>query len=384
MRLLATGDSHIGKGAHVYDGRLDDQEAVWRATLDLAREHDVDLVLHAGDLFDRRRPTPAEMLAAERPLVEHRDASSIPVLAIPGNHDLPSSDGACGLDVLDEAGLLSLRRRPMVVPAGELRVACLPWAPLGRLIATIGSRDNAVDEAVDLLVRTAADLRAECGDHPCVLLGHWSVTGAHLPNGLPVEQLREVVLPTHELEALAFDAIVLGHIHVGATVAERTFYVGSPMALDHGEAGLIHGAWLLDADVKAETLALEFLPVPSRPFVTVSMFDEVDELAGRVDGAVVRVRDTIPVDTDRVNVDAMRAYLLAAGAVSVTFALTYERPFKPVHADVDLDDDDPLEMLAEWLIVERLVSEPDPAKRESAAARLVDVARGYLEPVTVA
>ena len=374
-RLVVAADNHVGKGAHLFRTRLDEQEHVWAETLRLARDLDSAAVLHAGDLFDRRRPSPAEVVAVERPLVHHDAVGGCPVHVIPGNHDT-TAHGPGGLHVLAEAGLIELWPRPAVIVVDGFEVVTLPWSPSSRLIAERGGRDGITDDVVELLVTAAGELLAETAGPFPILLGHWSAAGASLPNGLPVEQLREPVLPTDELEALGFAAIALGHIHVGAVLksdAGRTFYTGSPMPLDHGEAGLIHGVWSLGDDEEngdvelVPGLFLRAHPLTSTPFVTVSLRDV--ELAP-VDGAVVRVRDTIEADDVRaVNLADVRDRLLNRGAVRVDLEVTFERVSRPLVSAVDTDRQ-PIHLLADFL-GERGI-EPDRQER------LLELADSYL------
>ena len=86
MKLLHTSDWHVGKTLKGRN-RLDEQQQVLAEIVDVAREHEVDAVLVAGDLYEnvgahRRRaaagrPDPAAPCA--RPALE--------VIAIAGNHD---------------------------------------------------------------------------------------------------------------------------------------------------------------------------------------------------------------------------------------------------------------------------------------------------------
>lgn len=351
-RFLCTGDSHIGKGIGLYPERLDEQQQVWAATLELARELDVDAVLHAGDLFDQRRPGPDVMLAAERPLVEHSAADGCPVVVVAGNHDVPSQDGPCGLDVLAEAGLIELGRVPNLRRAGwspgRARVAVLPWTPIGRLLANADPADRSETHALaaDLLVESARELRLR-EDGPMVLLAHWSVSGSALPNGMAVAQVSETVLPLERLQQLGFDAVVLGHIHrpqhlLVADERDRPiFYVGSPMPLDHGEASCEHGVWVLEVGKGAT-----FHPLPSRRFVTADYTNTT--IFPSLDGAIVRAVFKLPAGANPPDVAAVREKLIADGAHVVT----------GVHVEIEreerqraavTEDITPEEALAAWL-----------------------------------
>lgn len=91
LRILHLADTHIGaelpvrpRPGRTYRG--DDFIDSYRRVLRLANEHAVDLVVHAGDLFDSPAPTPCAVAAAAGPLLELA-AAGVPVVLIPGNHE---------------------------------------------------------------------------------------------------------------------------------------------------------------------------------------------------------------------------------------------------------------------------------------------------------
>lgn len=286
-QLVAFGDLHLQKGEALHPARLAEQEAVLDRILTDARNMGAAAVLMAGDLFDRRRPSPEAMLTAERPLVKHRERGC-PVIAIPGNHDLIDLDTGCGMDVLAEAGLIELHREPGVVRVPGAWVACLPWAPVSRLRSQLGPdvpADEVNQACGELLIRIARDLRASV-DGPCVLMAHWSVDAAVLPSGLSVADLREVVLPLSDLTGLDYDAVVLSHIHRGQLLTDSppVLYTGPPLALDFGDNSNGYGYWIVGPGAHPE-----FVPIESPRFLT---FDQ--EIAADVSDAYVRLRVSVP------------------------------------------------------------------------------------------
>ena len=91
LRILHIADSHIGaqlpaRPRSRRPRRGDDFIASFRRVLDRAREFDVDLVLHAGDVFDEPSPSNAAISAAALPLLELA-AAGLPVVILPGNHE---------------------------------------------------------------------------------------------------------------------------------------------------------------------------------------------------------------------------------------------------------------------------------------------------------
>lgn len=342
MKILCTGDLHLGAGAELGRApgdRLADQREVLGRIAGIAVERGVDLILNAGDTFDGPG-VPPEQLAAYADFVDacHRTIG-IPILAITGNgkHDA-AVRSTNGLAIFAHIPGIIVSSTPDVYEFAGCAVATLPWVHPGKLIARNGgdvSRDEINDGVAQLLVEIASRGKDGC-EHvapglPHILLGHWSVTGAALPNGLPVADLREPVIPIAELDQLGFGHIVLGHIHRAQEVGERGFYVGSPMPLNFGEDTdpRAHGVYILDTGEteSIDAYAAEFVPIESRPLVTidyditgngVESNDLEVYLDGQLEGGIVRLRYRATQEQQRrIDIGELRATLFTAGAHSV-------------------------------------------------------------------
>ena len=89
--ILHLADSHIGadlprrrRGGGRRRG--DDLIDSYHAALRRAREFDVGLIIHAGDVFDSPRPGAEALHAAAAPMLEIA-ASGVPIVIVPGNHE---------------------------------------------------------------------------------------------------------------------------------------------------------------------------------------------------------------------------------------------------------------------------------------------------------
>jgi Icc-related predicted phosphoesterase len=101
IRIAAAGDIHASDSVR---SRIEESFA--------AIEHDVDLVLLAGDLTARGMPDQAQVLAdAVRGL-------SVPVCAVLGNHDLHADRGAEVAAIVADAGVYMLDRSSAVFSLG--------------------------------------------------------------------------------------------------------------------------------------------------------------------------------------------------------------------------------------------------------------------------
>ena len=87
MKLLHISDLHLGKRVNEVS-LLEDQAHILEQIVDLARKHQVDGVLAAGDLYDKPVP-PAEAVSLLDRFLTALFQEGIPVFAISGNHDSP-------------------------------------------------------------------------------------------------------------------------------------------------------------------------------------------------------------------------------------------------------------------------------------------------------
>src|SRR3954447_8901533 len=85
MRLLHTSDWHIGRSLHGTD-LLAEQEAVLSGLAAVVASDSVDVVLVAGDVYDRAVPSAEATAVLDRVLTRLRAAGATVVLT-PGNHD---------------------------------------------------------------------------------------------------------------------------------------------------------------------------------------------------------------------------------------------------------------------------------------------------------
>lgn len=138
IRILIATDSHVGYNESNAE-RKDDSWKTFDEVMCLAKEHDVDMVLHAGDLFHENKPSRKSMYHVMRSLrtnclgekpcelemlsdasenfggifdhVNYEDEDinvAIPVFAIHGNHDDPSGEGSYSpLDLLQASGFVN-------------------------------------------------------------------------------------------------------------------------------------------------------------------------------------------------------------------------------------------------------------------------------------
>ena len=218
MRVAFLSDLQLGGGA-VYGTperpRLADQEAAlaWIAD-ELRRRGITDLVI-AGDVFDRRKPAPDELLVFTNFLARVEGDIEIVV----GNHDLRAPGLRIALDVFNVFvaaggfGGANVRRRPHIaglkaLDRGRDAAVAMLRGRTPRTSAQHGAAPSRCASTPTPVVAEAAALRAKVlqefdADAVPILVTHYSLAGVQLPTGLFTGELvaTEPVLDTHSLLA---------------------------------------------------------------------------------------------------------------------------------------------------------------------------------------
>ncbi len=255
MRILHTADWHVGKRLGRYD-RMDDHAAVLDEIVEIADAEAVDLVIVAGDLFDRPHAG-IDVLRLALETLERLAGDRRPVVAISGNHDSPElfellAPLLRGRNVHlvgaikrpEEGGVLDLR-------AGGERalVACFPFLREGRVVDFMKDTSEwhgAYAERVAALCRAYDRYLGENGAGAVKLLAaHFTVHGVKigghgLPRGERSLHLGEAYTATEQAIPPGLQYVAMGHIHAPQPVpaaAVPAAYAGSLLELDFGEAG---------------------------------------------------------------------------------------------------------------------------------------------------
>lgn len=290
IRMLHFADTHIGMENY---GRTDPATGLSSRVMDFlhrmdemvdyAREHDVDLVVFAGDAFKSRNPSPTFQREFAYRI---QDLTALaPVVLLVGNHDLPMIDKrASSIEIYQTLNVpnIILGRNYEVhqVPTkrGDVLVATAPY-PVRSLLrdaetphaGTIAEIDQALGQQLDRTLRGLADEVAG-SDLPRVLTGHFSVTGAQLGSERSIMLGRDVMVMLSTVADPAWDYVALGHIHrhqdltLGREGAPSVVYSGSLERIDFGEETDDKGfCWV---ELSRGSTAWQFIRTDCRPFVT--------------------------------------------------------------------------------------------------------------------
>jgi exonuclease SbcD len=316
VRILHTSDWHLGRLFH-RASLLDEQAQALARIVELTRTEQVDLVVIAGDLYDRSVPPADAVELFDQTLLElHRAGAT--VVAISGNHDSAVRVGY-GDRLMEQLGVSvrgDLRRVGQAIEltpsdGGEpVRVYPVPFLdPLAASHHARGERDTDspsdepsgdadadTDAAAGAPAAAAARarfthhdamawamdrVRADLTAHP----GARSVVVAHtfLTGGDPSASERELSLGHVDQVGMSvfdgIDYVALGHLHQRQSFdGGRVAYSGSPLRYSFSEASNVASVRLVEL-ADDGSLAIEQIPLGvGQDLHTIS--GELDHLLG--------------------------------------------------------------------------------------------------------
>lgn len=303
MRILHTSDWHLGRNFGTVP-LLDHQYAFVDWLVDTVREQRVDLVVVAGDVFDRAVAANEAVVLFREAL--HRLVERTKVAVITGNHDGPDRVNTYG-ELLDLSGVL-LRGgydtvgEVLTVQAsdGPLDLVLLPFldpqaapdhypvgdeAESGDVADAADAFERRVRRTHQSVLATAAATAAAALRSPRSL----AVAHAFVVGGEETESERRLTVGgSSQVAASVFDPFsysALGHLHKPQYVAPTVRYSGTPLAYSFSES---HAKSVTVIDMAPDgACTIDELPVPvGRPVVTVRGL--IDDLLAAAPSDVVR------------------------------------------------------------------------------------------------
>ncbi len=368
VRLLHLADVHLGSGlshgrlnpATGLNSRFEDFCASLARCIDHALAEAVDLVLFGGDAFPDATPPPLHQEAFARQIYRLVEAE-IPVVLLVGNHDQYG---------LGQAGSSMAIFRTLAVPhvivgdqltthrirtrQGWVQVTTLPWLNHSALLALpeLAQADDG-ERLQRLEIALAAEEATLDPTIPAILLAHVMVDQAQFGAERHLAVGKGFTVPLAMLVRPAYHYVALGHVH-RHQIFETTppvVYPGSIDRVDFGEEGETKGCIM--AAVSPEATSVEFVPLPTRPFVTLRLdLTTTPEPtattlaaieAAAITDAVVRLIYTLRAD-QQLDLKAIQAALSAASHFRLSGTV-----HTPIRQTTIAIDSTPLQALERYL-----------------------------------
>lgn len=263
MKFLHLSDLHLGRRLCEVD-LYEDQRHILNQCLAMAKEHQVDGVLVAGDVYDRSVPTVGAVALLDEFLTGLCRAK-IPVYLISGNHDSADRLGF-GSQLLKAGGVHlaavfsgGLEHYVLEDAFGPVHLWALPFIRPSQVRAALPEETiESYTDAVAALIRAAGpDFSARN-----LIMAHQFVTsGGKGPETCDSETLNLGTLDNVDAAVFeGFDYVALGHIHGPQQVgAEHIRYCGSPLAYSVSEVRHRKAAVLVELGEKGD---VRWQPLP--------------------------------------------------------------------------------------------------------------------------
>ncbi|NLC18733.1 MAG: exonuclease SbcCD subunit D [Clostridiales bacterium] len=276
MKLFHISDLHIGKQLHYYNLR-DNQIEILDRIVELAKEHRPDVIIIAGDIYDKSVPSAEATTIFDGFLNSLSDITpNIPVLIIAGNHD--SAERLKYASTFLEKHQIYISALPPQTKEerlkkvilqdeyGEVDFYLLPFTKPGYVRhlfeeGTVTSYDKAI---AALIERENIDYSRRN-----VLISHqFYVSGDKLPDTCDSEQLYISVggIDCVDIASVRkFDYVALGHLHGGQYIGEKHIrYSGSPLKYSVSEEKHTKAVTMVTIGAKGEDISVEMLPLNPR------------------------------------------------------------------------------------------------------------------------
>lgn len=301
MRLLHAADLHLGKSLNRFS-LYEDQRYILDQILKIAGEERADVLLLAGDLFDRGIP-PLEAVSLLDDFLTRARSEALSVYAVSGNHDSPVRlSYAARLLSASDCHIASrfspqIQSRMLEKNGEKLRIYLLPYVRASRLRSFYESPDSPFAALMERYLEE--NIReTEC---PTLLLAHqWVVRSGE--NSLNCDSEVPAVGQVQTLNASLFDHfshVALGHLHRPQQCGEHIQYAGSPLSYSASEAGQEKSVSLIE--VQQGTVSWRRIPLkPLHEVIALKgLFDELlddNKMSECEDYVFLELKDEVPPD----------------------------------------------------------------------------------------
>lgn len=305
MKIFHTADWHLGKLVQGVS-MIEDQAYILSQFLQEIDKEKPDVVVIAGDLYDRSVPPTEAVSLLDNIFSEIAIKREIPVVAIAGNHDSPGRIHF-GSQFMDAKGLhiignLSKELKPVVLndEFGEVHFHLIPYTDPSHVRYIYG--DDTVKTQQDAMTKILEHVVESLDPNVRhVLVGHAFVTKDGVKEENNTDAERPLSIGGSEcIDAKLFEPFhytALGHLHQAHFVdQEKIRYSGSPLKYSISEETHKKGYLIIDlaADGSIEVTKKQLVPRRELRTVEKSM-DEILKSPKSEDYVFVKLLDDTPI-----------------------------------------------------------------------------------------
>ena len=305
MRILHTADWHIGQRLHERQ-RTDEHEKFLRWLLDKIQEHQVELLLVSGDIFDTALPSSAATNLYYRFLYRLFDETNAYTVITAGNHDSARHlEAPREFLEMGRIYVVGLAEEPaqciFTFPPNnpQIAVAAVPYLSESdlrhRSYQTEGERNERYREWLKAFY--ADCVSAMPAELPKILMGHLFVQGGEISDSERNVQIggATAIRVSDFPEGVSY--IALGHLHRPQTISGTDYpirYSGSPIPMRFNEASYRKKVYLLEMSGDGTLARDETIEIPIFKELCTVAGDETlvlsKAMAGEWDGKYIQVK----------------------------------------------------------------------------------------------
>ncbi len=240
LKILHTSDLHFGislRGVSL----LEYQKKFCESLCDIVREHGIDAVIAAGDIFDTSVATSEAVKCWSRFATRLCLKMNIPLIVCAGNHDGSARLASCS-DILRESDLYisgTLADAFIPIRLGDCEIYSLPYFNAADAATQLecDSDSASVMKAICQKILSSADK-----DRKLILAAHCFAAGGKVSESDISARTAESVGGADLIPSSAFDGfdyVALGHLHRPQTISRNgtiVRYSGTPLPYSFGEA----------------------------------------------------------------------------------------------------------------------------------------------------
>lgn len=273
MKIFHISDLHIGKQLYFYNMK-EDQMAILSQIVDKTKELRPDVLIIAGDIYDKSVPSAEAYTIFNRFLNDLSDIKPvIPVLIIAGNHDSAERLDYASAFLEKENIYVStlppnkedeyLKRVVLKDEYGDVNFYMLPFTKPGNVRHLF---EEGLLTSYDSAIRALIDRENIDYSKRNILISHqFYVAGDTAPETCDSEQVYINVggLDSVDIDVVKdFDYVALGHLHEAQSIGmSHIRYSGSPLKYSVSEEKHIKAITMVTIDDKESEIIIDNIPL---------------------------------------------------------------------------------------------------------------------------
>lgn len=250
MKVLHTSDWHLGRTLHGYS-LIEDQQYILDRLLEYTKEEKIDLLIIAGDVYDKSQPSDEAIRLFNDFLNEAIMKQQIPTVIISGNHD-SGTKIHFGSSLFEGQNLhivgqcdKGYKRITLDKKEESVDIYMIPYMTPG-IVRNI-SQDETIKSHEEGMEFIIGEIKKEKREIPSIVVAHAFVAGgdpSDSEKNLCAVGTAELVGAYHFKD---FTYTALGHLHKPQKIGEEHIrYSGSLLKYSTSEAGHHKGVTLIE------------------------------------------------------------------------------------------------------------------------------------------